>query len=256
MRYLLHLAYKGTNYRGWQRQLVVKTVQQTLEDTLSKLVKYKVIVVGCGRTDAGVHASNYVAHMDMKEELRLDFLFIINKMLPDDITVYSTELVADNSQAQFHASRRRYDYYIHTKLDPSLHDVSTYYDVDQLDFTTMQSALTMLIGRPDCKNICRQPEINKHTYCEVSKAALYHDGYRLQVRIEANRFLRSMVRLVVGNVMAIGKGTLTLAEWQYILEGDTDTAHQNLAPPQGLYLSGIYYRDRVYDEASFLSLAE
>jgi len=254
MKYLLHLSYKGTAYRGWQRQLDAVSVQQTIEDLIMRVVKQKLFIVGCGRTDAGVHATNYVAHMEVAAELRPDFLFIINKLLPGDIVMHSVEAVADEVQAQYHVRVRRYDYYLHLQSDPLLDSISTLIDDQPYHLDDMHKALGMLEGEHDFKYFCKQADKHESTVCMVEQASLYHSGRRMQVRLVANRFLRSMVRLIVGNLMLLGSGKITLQQWQEALEGKQPFDEFNIAKPQGLQLSGLSYPERQYMDEHFLSL--
>lgn len=255
MKYLLHLAYKGTKYRGWQRQPHVKSVQQTIEDSIIKVIKEKIHIVGCGRTDAGVHSSNYVAHIEVSKAFQNDFLFIINKVLPDDIIIYSIERVADSSQAQFHVSYRRYDYFLHLSPDALLTNLSTYYDENAiLNITEMQKCLALLEGKKDFKGFCKQPHLYDHTICDIKQVMLIKKKDRIQIRIVGNRFLRSMVRLIVGNLLLVGRGETSFTKWKDVLEGNSTFEHFNQAFPQGLYLSGVYYRDRHFDKPCFLDI--
>ena len=254
MKYLLHLAYNGAQYRGWQWQGNVVSVQQTIEDALERYLKEKINIIGCGRTDAGVHATNYVAHLVSSEVLPEQFLFVINKMLPDDIAIMSIELVGDSSHAQHHAKKRRYDYYFHTQVDPMLAGVSTYYEGAKLNIDLMNEAMTMILGVNNFIAFCKQPHLYNHTNCEIFEAKVYADQHRVQIRIVGNRFLRSMVRLLVGNLVLVGSGEMPLAEWKALFDMDHVPDHFHLAYAQGLHLSGVWYPKRVFAQESFLSL--
>ena len=254
MKYLLHLSYKGTAYRGWQRQLDAVSVQQTIEDLIMRVVKEKMFIVGCGRTDAGVHATNYVAHMEVTEELRPDFHFIINKLLPNDIVIHSVEAVDDHVQAQFHVQHRRYDYYLHTHSQPLLNSMSTLVDDVDYDIATMKSAIAMLVGVHDFRYFCKQADKHESTICDLLQAQLYVADGRYQVRLTANRFLRSMVRLIVGNLFLVGSGHLSIADWYAAIECQQPFSDFNIARPEGLQLSGLQYPKRGYMNENFLSL--
>lgn len=256
MKYLLHLSYQGLNYRGWQRQARVVSVQQTIEDKIISYIKEKIFIVGCGRTDAGVHATNYVAHLEVTDPLPEQFLFVINKMLPDDIAIMSAELVGDHSQAQFHVEKRRYDYFLHTTVDPMLAGISTYYEGGALDIALMNEAISMIQGVKNFIAFCKQPHLYDHTNCEIFEAKVLTQGSRIQIRIVGNRFLRSMVRLLVGNLLLVGSGEMPLSEWKSLLLADKVPDHFRLAYPQGLHLSGIWYPQRVFDRESVLSLVD
>ena len=132
LRYFFHCAYKGGSYHGWQRQPDVLGVQQVLEETLSKVLKRRIICLGCGRTDAGVHASQYFFHIDVTESLPADLVFILNKMLPDDISIFDIIAVPSTHHAQFGATARTYDYLIHQTKDPFLQEISAQYECQGL----------------------------------------------------------------------------------------------------------------------------
>jgi len=212
-------------------------------------------IVGCGRTDAGVHSSNYVAHLTVSNPLEKDFLFIINKVLPEDILIKQILLVPDSAQAQFHVINRRYDYYIHTKADPILKDISALYESQILDLKLMKEAAKLLIGEHDFIGFCKQPDKHDSTIVNIKECEIYNYNNRIQIRIVANRFLRSMIRLIVGNLLMIGNGNLSLEKWKDVLLTNSNFENFNQAFPQGLYLSGVYYKDLEFDEESFLSLA-
>lgn len=254
MKYLLHLSYKGTRYRGWQRQANVISVQQKIEEAISNFIKEQIFIVGCGRTDAEVHATNYVAHLEVAEPLPEQFLFIINKMLPTDISIISTELVGDKSQAQFHVHKRRYDYFLHTTVDPMLAGMSTYYEGKELDIALMNEAISMVVGINNFIAFCKQPDQYDHTNCEIFEAKVIASKNRIQIRIVGNRFLRSMVRLIVGNLLHVGAGEMSLSEWKSLLTANLAPPHFRLAYPQGLHLSGIWYPRRVFADESVLSM--
>ena len=256
MKYLLHLSYKGTRYRGWQRQRAgIATVQETIERAIEKVVGTHLHVHGCGRTDAQVHSSNYIAHIKPTEPLRQDFLFIINKVLPADIVIHEVIRVADGSHAQFHAVDRRYDYYIHTVSDPMLDEISSLYVGDPLQIDLMRLAAAELIGEFDFRGFCKQVEKHDSTVCIIREATLYGRGSRLQLRLHGNRFLRSMVRLLTGNILLVGTGLVSLDKWKAVLHCEDTFDDFNIAPPTGLYLSGIGYKGHQFYGESFMSLA-
>ncbi len=256
MKYLLHIAYKGTRYRGWQRQADVISVQQTIEEAIIKIIGERIHIVGCGRTDAGVHASNYVAHFVVQQPLRTDFLFIINKILPHDIVMHSCEEVGRNIQAQMHVQTRRYDYYFHSVSDPMINEASTLVELEgSFDIGSMKQALESLLGTHDFRGFCKQADKHDHTVCVITTAELYTYNDRYQVRLCANRFLRSMVRLIVGNLVRVGKGEESLDKWNSVLNLASSFDDFNIAFQQGLHLSGVYYPSRVFDRESYLAIS-
>lgn len=240
MKYFLHIAYKGTNYSGWQRQPNAPSIQETLEQSLAKMLGYSISCIGCGRTDAGVHASQFFCHIILKEELSYDPIFRINKMLPNDIVVYDFIAVHRAAQAQFDALNRTYTYLLHRKRNPFKEDLSTFID-RELNIDKMKLAATFLPGKQDFRAFCKQPDIYKTTICEVKEAYLKQEGQQLVFTITANRFLRGMVRLLVGNLLEIGKDTLTLEQFRLALDEQQPLPYFNMAYPQGLYLSKVQY---------------
>lgn len=243
MRYFLHIAYKGTKYHGWQRQVSTsQTVQQVLEDTISRMMNTPIHCHGCGRTDTGVHASQFFANIDINKEWDFDFVFRLNKMLPHDIAVFDIIPVDEKANAQYDAIKRRYNYYIHRTKTPFLEESSTL-NLDQLDIEKMQNACSLFEKYKDYRSFCKQPDIYKNTLCDVSQAILLinEKGDGLNFQITANRFLRGMVRLIVGNLLELGKGKLSVDELESYLAVFNKAQFYNAAYPQGLYLSKITY---------------
>lgn len=251
MRYFLHLGYDGSKYRGWQRQAQVKSIQETIEKHLTRIFKTKITVYGCGRTDAGVHASQYVAHINLKEALSFDLKFRLNKNLPDDIAVYEVLPVKLNQHARFDAVARTYDYFIHFTHDPVLNNYSTLYELDpseleELDFKSMKQAVVLLASgnaEKDFRRFCKQPDVHQHTFCTVEHAELSitTKNNRMYFTMTANRFLRGMMRIIVTSLMKIGLGELSLVDFNAMLHNQGAEKEQNPAHPNGLFLSGVRY---------------
>jgi len=243
LRYFFHIAYHGTRYHGWQKHPDGKNVQETIEKTLSSLLKSPVNVNGCGRTDALVHASQYFFHADIEQEWDFDLFFRINKMLPDDIAIFDIIPMQGLPHARFDAVQRSYDYYIHTYKDPFLNNFSSLYTGLNLDLDKMQSAAALLHLYNDYRGFCKSPDRQDSTICNVSSAALFADssGDRIRFHISSNRFLSRMVRIIVGRLLEIGYGTLSLKEFEsYLINKETPKVITP-AHPQGLYLSKVTY---------------
>jgi len=245
MRYFLHLAYNGEKYHGWQRQLSVRTVQQVIEDNLARMLHHPVIIHGCGRTDAGVHADQYFAHFDTDTIWDYDPLFRLNKMLPNDISIFEIIPVKDNANTRHHAYRRTYNYFIHLYKNPFLHPSSTLYLNEKLDLQTMQKGAAILTKYSDFRSICKSPDKVDHTRCKFTSARLFQqeDGQLLRFEFTSNRFLRAMIRIIVANLIEVGKGRLSLENWEAIIAKNEERIHKLIAPPQGLHLSRIEYRN-------------
>jgi len=243
LKYFLHLAYKGTHYQGWQRQINATGIQAIIEDALSRMFKQKISLHACGRTDTGVHASQFFCHTIIEKTWDFDAVFRINKMLPDDICVYDFIPVELTANAQLDVIARTYDYYIHTKEDPFLAELSTLYLMDNPALAAMQAAVRLLTQYRDFRSFCKQPDLYKTTLCEVSFAKLTIDKSqtRLHFRITANRFLRAMIRMIVGNLIKVGRREISLLAFEEKLKNPQLSTQPVFAYPQGLYLSKVVY---------------
>jgi tRNA pseudouridine38-40 synthase len=244
MRYFLHLSYQGTNYQGYQRQPNALGVQQVIEETLSEVLNQTVVFSGCGRTDAGVHASQYFGSIDLLTSFPESRLAILNRRLPEDISVHEVIPVAENASPRFDATFRSYDYFIHLEKQAGLAGLSTLYRSDAaVDTAAMQSALAELTGLRDFRAYCKTPDRHNTTLCNLKKACLSvsADGKFLRIHFTANRFLRGMIRLLVGNLLRVGEGRLSAEAFISHLENKQPPDYFHLAEPTGLYLSGIAY---------------
>lgn len=243
MRYFFHIGYHGTNYSGWQRHPDGLSVQEVLETVLSKVLKMPITINGCGRTDAQVHASQYFFHIEVENELDDSLFFRLNKILPDDIAIFDIIQMQGLCHARFDAVMRSYDYFIHAYKDPFLGNYSSLYLERDLDLDKMNAAVKLLPLYNDYRGFCKSPDRNEHTICNVMSAGLFADanGDRLRFRITANRFLSKMVRIIVGRLLDIGKGAMSVDEFEhYLISKETP---QIILPayPQGLYLSKVTY---------------
>lgn len=244
MRYFIHLGYDGTNYRGWQRQKTPRnTVQELIEKALSQLFKKEVSVSGCGRTDAGVHASQYVLHINLDEAPTFDLKFILNKNLPDDIAVFEIIEVNVDQDCLHDAEARTYDYFMHWNKDPVLFRYSSYYEGLKLDFDLMSKAAALILKTRDFKSLCKQPNSYNNTMCQISNCEVFvnEEQGRLRFTITANRFLRGMVRICVFFLMEVGSGKMTLQEFEEVLSQEKALEERVPAYPNGLFLSRIEY---------------
>ena len=243
MRYFFHIAFHGARYSGWQKHPGNRSVQDVLETALSKLLKEPVAINGCGRTDALVHASQYFFHADIEKEWGFDLFFRLNKVLPDDIAVFEIIPMQGQPHARFDAIRRTYDYFIHTYKDPFLGNFSSLYPELELDFDKMKAAVSLLPLYKDYRGLCKAPDRIGHTLCYVSSASLFIDNNadRLRFQITANRFLSKMVRIIVGRLLEIGRGEMSVDEFEHYLINKETPKIIIPAYPQGLYLSKVTY---------------
>lgn len=243
MRYFFHIAYLGTAYSGWQKHPNTNTIQQVLETKLAQVLKADIPVIGCGRTDAGVHASQFFFHADLEIKDIETFLFRLNKALPTDISVFDIIPVGEKAHARFDAYLRTYDYFIHTYKDPFISTTSSFYCLKNLNSEQMQRALQLLTLYDDYRGFCTSPAKYEHTICKISSANLYLDPNEkhLRIQVSSNRFLSKMIRIIVGKIIKIGTGNLSLDELEFHLSSGTTPAILDLAYPQGLHLSKINY---------------
>ena len=243
MRYFFHIGYHGTNYSGWQKHPDALSVQQVLETNLTKLLKVPIYISGCGRTDAQVHASQFFFHVDIEQEWNFDLFFRLNKILPAGIAVFDIIPMEGLPHARFDTIQRSYDYFIHTYKDPFLSRFSSFYAEKNLDLNKMKNAVALLPQYDDYRAFCKMPDRIDHTICHVSAASLFtdKDGDRIRFHISANRFLSKMIRIIVGRLLEIGKGEMSIDEFEHYLAEKITPQIIIPAYPQGLYLSKVTY---------------
>jgi tRNA pseudouridine38-40 synthase len=246
-RYFLQLSYKGTNYSGWQVQKNAVGVQQVVNEKLSLQLGEEIYVVGCGRTDTGVHARKYFAHFDTAKALTKEHLLRLNIFLPPDITAQRLFSVPEDANARWSATRRTYTYIITKTKNPFLLEFAAHIH-SHLDFEAMKQAAAMLLEYHDFEALSKINVQNKHHLCNIYEAAWKQSGDKLLFKITANRFLRGMVRIVVGTMLEVGKGKMTLDEMRALIEGKNRVKAGFAAPAQGLYLTDIVYPDGLLKE--------
>jgi tRNA pseudouridine38-40 synthase len=242
-RYFLRIAYNGGNYHGWQRQINGHSVQAELEKALRTLLRQeKVITTGCGRTDTGVHARSFFVHFNAQDEITDsdDIVRRLNKVLPNDIAVYELFRVPDLAHARFDAVSRIYEYFLHQLPDPFLTGQSMYYPWP-LDMDAMNEAALLLIGKGDFASFCKAGGTQKTTLCVVTHAAWVQEGYRMIFRISADRFLRNMVRAVVGTLLDVGRNKLSVAEFSEVIHGKQRSLAGESVNACGLFLTEVNY---------------
>ena len=241
MRYFIKFAYNGTLYHGWQSQPNAVTVQETLEKALSLLFKKHIELVGAGRTDTGVHAKEMYAHFDFNEQLETDFWIPkLNSYLPKDIVIYEIIPVTAEAHARFDATSRTYEYYIHSFKDAFLTDLS-WYHYYPLDLERMNEAASTLLEYTDFECFSKT-NTDVFTYnCKITEAFWQKKGNQLIFTITADRFLRNMVRAIVGTLINIGQGKIEVAQLQKIIESKNRSEAGFSAPAHGLYLTQIKY---------------
>lgn len=242
MRYFTELAYNGTHYFGWQRQPDQVSVQATIEEALSTLLGKEMGIVGCGRTDTGVHASQYFIHFDVEEALHEKFANRINKYLPKDISFYRFVKVHDEAHARYDAHYRRYAYYLDLRKNPFANETGFYYYfANQINQKLLQEAASLLLEYDQFFPFCKSNNDLKNMICQLEKCEWKFQKDRYIFHIAANRFLRGMVRLIVGMCLNVGLGKVSLEEVKNALDQQTRLSKSWSVPPQGLFLEEVKY---------------
>ena len=248
MRYFIELRYRGAAYCGWQRQNDVPSVQQTLERALSTLLRAETEVVGAGRTDTGVNASYYVAHFDTEVAIidTKQLVYKLNLILPEDIAVFGIKEVAPEAHARFDAVRREYRYYVEQSKNPFTRDGSWQYYVP-LDVDAMNRAAECLLRYEDFTSFAKLNSNNKTNICHIYHAEwVREDNDRLCFTVAADRFLRNMVRALVGTLVDVGRGRYTPEQFEEIVASRDLSRSSGGAPAQGLFLSEVEYPDDIF----------
>lgn len=255
MRYFIELSYDGTAYHGWQIQPNGASVQETLQQALKMLLREDVAVTGAGRTDAGVHAAMMVAHFDIEDPLptppvregsarqtACDYLvYRLNGVLPHDIAIHKIYPVADDMHARFSARARTYYYYVHTRKSPFLRDRS-WRLVSTPDFEAMNRAAATLMEYEDFTSFSKLNTDTKTNICHVTMARWVQlSDYEWRFEITADRFLRNMVRAIVGTLMEVGRGMLNVDGFREVIEQKNRCKAGDSVPARGLFLQEVKY---------------
>lgn len=249
-RYFVELSYDGAAYCGWQRQPDAPTVQQTLEQALSTLLRCPTEVVGAGRTDTGVNASYYVAHFDVEKGVDdcAQLVYKLNLILPHDVAVKAVRAVRADAHARFDAVEREYTYYLSQRKNPFRRHSAWQYYVP-LDMGRMNEAAAKLLEYDDFTSFAKLNSNNKTNICRVVKAEWRRaewDDDLLIFRIRADRFLRNMIRAIVGTLVDVGRGRYTVEDFERILLSRDLSLSSAGAPAVGLFLSDVEYSEDIY----------
>lgn len=253
MRYFITLSYDGAAYCGWQRQPDAPSVQQTLERALSTLLRQPTEVVGAGRTDTGVNASYYVAHFDCEGEIAdcAKLVYKLNLILPNDIAVRAIRAVRADAHARFDAQEREYTYYLSQRKNPFRRSSAWQYYVP-LDVEAMNRAAEELLRYDDFTSFAKLNSNNKTNLCDVRLSEWRRDAEDadlLVFTIRADRFLRNMIRAIVGTLVDVGRGRYTVEQFREILHSRDLSRSSAGAPAVGLFLSDVVYAEDVYEVA-------
>lgn len=249
MRYFLRFAYDGTAFHGSQRQPNGVTVQETMEQALALIFREEVQLTFAGRTDAGVHAKEMYAHFDINENSNVNIgnlVFRMNGILPDSIAIFDVYPVKENAHARFDAIRRTYEYHIIEHKDPFLCKQATRVRPG-LDFKAMNETAKLLIGKQDFASFCRTNTDVKTTFCDLTQAEWTElDNGHAVFTISADRFLRNMVRAVVGTLFEVGRGRITKEQFAEVISKHNRCAAGDSAPAEGLFLTHVEYPEDIF----------
>ncbi len=249
VRYFIDIAYDGSSYHGWQRQPQSITVQEQLENALTTLLRTPVAVTGAGRTDAGVHATQLIAHFDLERGLSLEerdhLIFRLNRFLPPAIAINDLYEVTESAHARFDAVSRSYIYKLHQKKNPFLTNQSFFFE-REIDLELMNEAAKLLLGRQDFKCFSRSNTDVKTYLCDIKEAVWKRQNERLFFYVTADRFLRNMVRAIVGTLLEIGQGKMSLQDFKTVLASKDRSEAGASAPAHGLYLTAVRYPKEIY----------
>jgi len=240
LRYFIALSYNGKNYHGWQIQPDANSVQAELINAFQKILQEKILVVGAGRTDTGVHARKMIAHFDSNQELD-NWVYKVNSVLPNDVVVYDIFLVDDEKHARFNAKSRSYEYKIWLGRNPFLLDFSWQIHHQKLNIDLMNKAAKILFDFTNFESFSKVQTEVKTFNCEITQANWHQNGNELTFTISANRFLRNMVRAIVGTLIDVGTEKISVADFKKIIESKDRGKAGLSVPAKGLFLTAVDY---------------
>ena len=247
-RYFIELSYRGTNYHGWQIQNNAHSVQGELNRALEILLKEEICTIGAGRTDTGVHAKYFVAHFDTQHSELIskpNFIYHLDHILPVDISIKSIKEVNPNAHARFDAISRTYNYIICRDKDPFWLELAWMYSV-HLDVSLMIKATDHLFDYSDFTSFSKVGSDNKTSICKIMSAKWEEKDNLLIFSITADRFLRNMVRAIVGTLVDVGRNKISHERFSEILAAMDRSLVSSSAPAEGLYLTGVEYPDNLF----------
>ncbi|QLE01691.1 tRNA pseudouridine(38-40) synthase TruA [Galbibacter sp. BG1] len=246
MRYFLELSYNGKHYHGWQYQPNAITVQEVLEKALSTLMRQEIQILGAGRTDAGVHGKQMYAHFDVENTIkREEMLYKLNSFLPPDIAIKDIIPVKEDAHARFDAEQRSYEYWIVREKNPFYTDYAYNLKAD-LNLEAMNEAAKILLKHKDFQCFSKSNTDVKTYLCDVRRAEWVEKEDLLVFHITADRFLRNMVRAVVGTLLNVGIGKASVEDVENIINSKSRSKAGASVPAHGLYLTEVVYPNRIY----------
>ena len=245
MRYFINISYNGKNYHGWQIQKNAVSVQSTIQDILSKILRQEVAILGSGRTDTGVHANSQVAHFDVNSKIEDDFIFRVNSFLPNDISINSVRRVKKDSNARFDAISREYIYKIHDVKSPFTNGLSMLYGFN-MNTELISDACSIILDNTNFQSFSKvKTEVNNFN-CKVSHASLKKTDSNYIFRFSSNRFLRGMVRALVGTLLQLNEEKINLEDFKNIFNKKNREYAGPSAPPYALYLNSVNYNSDIF----------
>jgi tRNA pseudouridine38-40 synthase len=247
-RYFIFISYKGTSYHGWQIQPNSVTVQKILEEALSTVLREGISAIGAGRTDTGVHALVFCAHFESISpdlDTTRNLVYKLNSYLPKDISVNSIMKVIPDANARFSAISRTYRYYISRNKDPFFNSSSWYLSSD-INIDRMNEAGKILFNHSDFTSFSKLHSDTKTNLCNIYEASWKQKGNQLAFTIKADRFLRNMVRAIVGTMIEVGSGKMSLNEFEEIILAKNRCRAGKSAPAKGLFLADIEYPEEIF----------
>jgi tRNA pseudouridine38-40 synthase len=248
-RYFIHLAFKGTNYHGWQIQENATTVQEVLAEAISMLLRENIELTGCGRTDTGVHAEEFYAHLEVEKKLSSTSLSQLvrklNAFLPEDISIYSIFLVPEDAHARFSAKARTYEYRISASKNPFSQEYTYFYPV-RLDVNQMNAGAKIIMEYTDFSCFSKSHTQTKTNNCLILEARWIEIENSLVFRITADRFLRNMVRAIAGTLVDMGRGKINEEELRKIIESKIRSNAGKSMPACGLFLTKVVYPENIF----------
>ncbi len=245
MRLSFNIAYDGSNYSGWQVQPNGKTVQEFIEQAFETILRYSIPITGCGRTDTGVHASDYYFHCDVEDDSVIidKIVYQLNSVLPDDISIKNVSVVNSDWSARYSALTRSYEYFIHTEHNPFIRHYSFYYpNLKELPYIEIDAYCDFINSQREFKTLCKSKSAANHYRCNIYSVEFRELGnHRYVFNIKANRFLRGMIRLMVGAMLNVARGKLSINDLKLAFDNQESLPINWSVPGHALFLSRVTY---------------
>jgi len=239
-RYFIELAYCGTNYSGFQIQKNASTIQEKIEQALKTIIKQEINLTGSSRTDAGVHAHQNFFHFDIEQKINQQIIYNLNAILPNDIAIKKIHLVTPNAHCRFHATSREYQYHIYQQKNPFLQNQAWFYPYP-LNINILNQAATIIASQNNFSTFSKKHTQVNNFNCTIFKSQWAQNNNIITYTVEANRFLRGMVRGLVSTMLLVGINKITLQQFQNIINSHNCSNANFSAPAQGLFLINVKY---------------